>query len=163
MSGPTGFDTPPRRTGHSEDPTRTPAHGRFATAALGPLAATTVVGLPLLLAARLDAFWQAPAFLGPAWLVILVLAAPTTALIMNKRRPLATTLGRALLIGLPQLPLTVILMWIGIWLDVRSGEITAGTDMVQVALAVGTSLAAGLGLLLVLLVAAAARLGTSRR
>jgi len=94
MSGPTGFDTPPRRTGHGQDPTRTPGHGRLATAALGPLAATVVVGLPLLLTARLDAFWQAPAFLGPAWLVILVLAAPTTALIMNKRRPLA--LRRAL-------------------------------------------------------------------
>jgi len=161
MSVRESFDTPPRQAGHGEEPTRAPGHGGLGTAVLGPLAATVVVGLPLLLAARLDAFWQAPAFLGAAWLVVLVLAAPMTALLMNRRRPRATTLGRALLLGLPQLPLAIILMWMGIWLDVRSGEITAGTNMVTVALTVGTLLAAGLGLLLVLLVAAAARVGAT--
>jgi hypothetical protein len=60
------------------------------------------------------------------------------------------------------LPLAVGLMWLDIWLDVRSGYLLAGSGEVQMALGFGTAMAAGVGLLLTVLVVAAGRFGARR-
>lgn len=139
-------------------PSRAAAYSGWASALLLPAAATTVVYAPMFLF-RPDG---APAFVGQIWLPLLLLAAPVTAALVNRRRPIATTMARAWLLGLPQLPLAVGLMWLAIWLDVRSGNLLAGSGDVQMALGFGTILAAGIGLLLTVLVAAAARFGARR-
>jgi hypothetical protein len=139
-------------------PTRASAYGGWASALLLPAAATTVVYSPMFLF-RPD---SAPAFVGQIWFPLLLVAAPVTAALVNRRRPVATTMARAWLLGLPQLPLAVGLMRLDIWLDVRSGYLLAGSGEVQMALGFGTILAAGIGLLLTVLVAAAAHFGARR-
>jgi hypothetical protein len=136
-------------------PSQALAQGGWVPALLLPAAATTVVYTTMFLF-RPDG---APAFVGQLWFPLLVLAAPVAAVLMNRRRPVATTMARAWLLGLPQLPIAVGLMWLAIWLDVRSGYLLAGSGEVQMALGFGTLLAAGIGLLLTVLVAAAARFG----
>lgn len=136
------------------------AHGGLGPAALMAAVATSVVLAPVLLIG-IDIWNSAPGFVAPVWFAVLFAAAPVTALLWNRRRPVATTFRRALLVGLPQLPLVVALMWLRVTLEVRSGDITAGTEMVTVAFTVGTAFAAGLGLLLTVLVTAAARFATT--
>jgi hypothetical protein len=123
-----------------------------------PAAATTVAYSPMVLS-RPNLWDNVPGFVGPAWFALLVLAAPVTAALVNRRRPVATTKARAWMLGLPQLPLAVGLMWVDIWLDVLSGYLLAGSGEVQMALGFGTATAAGIGVLLTILVAAAARFG----
>ena len=162
MLGPAGSHTPPREAGHGDDQTRTPARGRLGTTVLATIVATTVVFAPMFLF-RADIWENVPRFFGPAWFVVLLLAAPVTALLINRRLPVATTAGRALLLGLPQLPLAIALMWLDIWLDIRSGYLLAGSGEVEMAYGYGTVMAAGVGLLLVLSVAVAARYGATHR
>ena len=128
------------------------ASGAWASALLLPVAVTTVVYTPMILSG----------LLGPTWFVLLILAAPTTAALVNRRMPVATTPARACLLGLPQLPLALVLMWLGIWLHVRRGSLLAEFGEVEMVLGYGTMMAAGVGLLLTLLVAAASRFGASR-
>ena len=162
MSIPASFDTTrPRGTGDHGDQARPTAHGRFSVSVLVPLAVTTVVYAPMFLFSA-DIWNEVPGFVGPAWAALLLLAAPTSALLMNRRWPLATTRARAFVLGLPQLPLAVGLMWIDIWLDIRSGYLLAGSGEVEMAYGYGTVMAVVFGLLLVLLVAAAARLGATQ-
>ena len=125
--------------------------GAWASALLLPAAATTVVYTPMILSG----------FLGPTSFALLILAAPLTAALVNRRMPVATTPARACLLGLPQLPLAFVLMWLGIWLHVRSGSLLAEFGEVETVLGYGTMMAAGVGLLLTLLVAAASRFGAS--
>jgi hypothetical protein len=139
-------------------PSRASTYGGVASALLLPAAATTVVYAPMLLF-RPDGV---PGFVDLVWFPLLVLAAPVTAAFVNRRRPVATTMARAWLLGLPQLPLAVGLMWLDIWLDVRSGYLLADSGEVQMALGFGTAMAAGIGLLLTVLVAAAACFGSGR-
>lgn len=162
MSVPAGFDTPSRKTDHGEDPSRASAHGGFGTAMLATVAVTTMVYAPMFLFAA-DIWDHVPRFVGPAWAALLLLAAPMTALLLNRRWPVATTSARAVLLGLPQLPLAVLLMWIDIWLDIRSGYLLAGSGEVEMAYGYGTAMAVAFGLLLVLLVAVAARVGATRQ
>jgi hypothetical protein len=138
-------------------PSRAAAYSGWASTLLLPAAATTVITLMFLF--RPDG---APAFVEQIWFPLLLLAAPVTAALVNRRRPIATTMERAWLLGLPQLPLAVGLMWLAIWLDIRSGNLLAGSGEVEMALGFGTILAAGIGLLLTVLVAAAARFGARR-
>jgi hypothetical protein len=53
-------------------------------------------------------------------------------------------------------------MWIDIWLDVRSGYLIAESGEVEMARGFGTVMAVGVGLLLTVLVLAAACIGASR-
>jgi hypothetical protein len=138
-----------------------PAYGGWASALLSPAAATTVVYTPMVLF-RPKLWDDLPGFIGPAWFAVLILAAPVTAALVNRRWPVATTTARAWLLGLPQLPLAIGLMRLDIWLDVRSGYLLAGSGEVEMALGWGTMMATGVGLLLTVLVAAAARFGAGR-
>jgi hypothetical protein len=136
-------------------------HSGWASALLLPAAATAVAYSPMVLS-RPDLWDNVPGVVGPAWFALLVLAAPVTAALVNRWRPIATTGARAWLLGLPQLPLAVGLMRLDIWLDVRSGYLLAGSGEVEMALGWGTVMATVVGLLLTVLVAAAARFGAGR-
>ncbi len=96
------------------------------------------------------------------WVGILALAAPVTAYAMNRRQAAATDGLRTLAIAAPQLPLLMLLMTFDVWLDVRSGYLLAGSGEEAMSYGIGTTLAAVFGLLLVALVALAARLGARR-
>jgi hypothetical protein len=102
-----------------------------------------------------------PGYVVLVWFLVLVLAAPVTAVLVNRRRPVATRPARSWLLGLTQLPLAVGLMWIDISLDVRSGYLIAESGEVEMALAFGTVMAVGVGLLLSVLVYVAGRFGQS--
>ncbi len=109
-----------------------------------------------------DVWDDVPGFAGPVWAALLLLAAPVTALLVNRRWPVATTGRRAFLLGFPQLPLAVVLRWLDIWLDIRSGYLLADSGEVDMAYGYGTAMAVAFGLWLVLLVAAAAPFGAAR-
>lgn len=96
------------------------------------------------------------------WAGMVLVGAPATAFVMNRRVPLATDGKRGLLIGVPQLPLVVLLVAMDVWLDVQSGDLLAGSGEVAMAYGIGTTMAGIFGLLLAVLVAAAARSGARR-
>jgi hypothetical protein len=133
-------------------------YGGWASALLLPAAATTVVYTPMILS-RPNLWEDLPGFVGPTWFAVLILAAPLTAALVNRRMRVATTTTRACLLGLPQLPLAIGLMRLDIWLDIRSGYLLASSGEVEMALGWGTLMATGVGLVLTVLVAAAARFG----
>lgn len=122
-----------------------------------PAAVTAVLFVP--------EFFRDPADAGGApgltlvWAGILLLGAPTAAFVMNRRVPVATDLLRSLLIGVPQLPLVVLLMVVDVWLDVQSGYLLAGSGEEAMSYGIGTMVAGVFGLLLTALVVTAARLG----
>lgn len=113
-------------------------------------------------------FFRDPAESGDApaltliWAGIVLVGAPITAFVMNRRVPVATDGLRSLLISVPQLPLVVGLMTIDVWLDVQSGYLLAGSGEEAMAYGLGTTVAGIFGLLLAILVAAAARFGARR-
>ncbi len=125
-------------------------------AILLPAAATTAAYVPMILT-RPNLWMDMPWFIHRLWFFGLILAAPVTAALVIRRWPVATTLARAFLVGLPQLPLAVVLLWLDVWLDVRSGYLLAGSGEVSMALGFGTVMAIGVGLVLTFLVSAAAR------
>lgn len=141
-------------------PSHAPANDGWGTALLAPAAATTVVYTPSLFFQ--PTLWDNVAgYVSLVWLAVLISAAPLTAALVNRRRPVATTHPRSRLLGLPQLPLALGLVWLDIWLDVRSGYLLPGYE-VEMALGFGTIMAVGFGLLLTVLVAAAGRFGAAR-
>lgn len=128
--------------------------------ALAPAAVTLLLFVP--------EYFRDPAESGDApaltliWAGVLLVGAPATAFVMNRRAPVATDGLRGLLIGVPQLPLVVLLMAIDVWLDVQSGYLLAGSGEEAMAYGLGTTVAGIFGLLLAILVAAAARRGARR-
>ncbi len=129
-------------------------------AAVPPAAATTIVFL--------FEFFRDPAATEDApaltllWVGVLLVAAPITAYVVNRRRAVATDALRSLVIGAPQLPLLVLLVTIDVWLDVQSGYLLAGSGEEAMSYGIGTTVAAIFGLILVVLVAVAARVGARR-
>ena len=146
--------------GTASAPGHAPPQGGRGLALLAPTAATTVVYTPSLLFQ--PTLWEnVPGYVSLVWLAVLISAAPVTAALVNRRRPVAVTHPRSWLLGLPQLPLVLGLAWFDIWLDVRSGYLLPGYE-VEVALGFGTIMAAGFGLLLTVLVNAASVIGAAR-
>lgn len=121
--------------------------------ALVPAAATTLAFVPGFFSdastGRLD------------WAGVALVAAPLVAYVMNRRRPVATSLGRALLVGVPQVPLYVVLVLFDVWLDVRRGYLLADSGELAMALGFGSVFALVSGVVLAALVTAAARFGAS--
>lgn len=130
-------------------------HTSLLVATVLPMVATTLAFVP--------AFFSDPSTGGLILPGLAMVAAPVAAYLINRRRPAATNLRRALLVGLPQLPLYVALQLIDVWLDVRSGYILADSGEVTMAVGFGAMFALGFGVLLAGLVAASARLGASHR
>lgn len=131
--------------------------GRVATVALVPTAATALVLIPMLL--REPSTTEA---VPPAWLGVLLLAPPVTAYLASLRFGDGLHLTSYLLIGLPQLPLIMLLSTAAVWFDVQRGHLLAGSGEEAMSYGVGTAAAFVAGTILALLVAAAARLGARR-
>jgi hypothetical protein len=96
------------------------------------------------------------------WLAALVTSAPIAAYLVNRRRATATDVARSVLTGIFQLPLIMLLVAFDVWLDVRSGYLLAGSGEEAMAYGIGTTLSTSFGIILVALVALAARLGARR-
>ncbi|GAA5166382.1 hypothetical protein [Ornithinimicrobium tianjinense] len=96
------------------------------------------------------------------WVVALATAAPVVAYVLNRRTPLATDSYRTLVLSVPQLPLLVLLAAVDVWLDVRSGYLLEGSGEESMSYGIGLTLATLFGMVVVLLVAVAARTGAGR-
>jgi hypothetical protein len=128
--------------------------GRVARVALAPAAVTVLVFIPALL--RDPSTTEA---VPGGWLVTLFLAGPLTAYIASRLFGSALDVTSSLLVGLPQLPLILLLSTASIWLDVRRGHLLAGSGEAAMSYGIGIIVAFVAGTILVILVAAAARLG----
>lgn len=134
------------------DPTRI-GH-RVAWVAAAPTAATLLVFIPALL--RDPSTTEAvPA----VWLATLFLAAPFAAYLASRLLGVALNFSSALLVGLPQLPLTILLSMAITWLAVHRGHLLAGSGEDAMSYVVGGILAFNAGTILLILVALAARIG----
>lgn len=128
--------------------------GRAAKVASVPFSATVLVFIPILL--RKPSTTEAAP---PVWLAALLLVPPVTAYLASRRFGDDLRLGSSFLVGLPQLPLVMLLSTAAIWLDVQRGHLLAGSGEEAMSYGLGTMVAFVAGCILALLVAAAARLG----
>lgn len=128
-------------------------------AAWPPAAATTIAFLPQFL-------WDLltnPGALLLTYVGVLLLAAPITAYVTNRRKAVATDALRSLVIAAPQVPLFALLVPVSVWIEVLKGNMRAGSSEVAMSLGISTPIVALFGLILVApLVALAARLGARR-
>lgn len=127
---------------------------RVAKVAWAPTAATALV---FILALLRDPSTTEPA--PPGWLAALLLAGPLTAYLPSRHFGGALGAATSLLVGLPQLPLILLLSTASIWLDVKRGHLLPGSGEEAMSYGIGTIVAFLAGTMLVFLVAAAARLG----
>lgn len=132
--------------------------GRVSMLAATSSAATTLLFIPILL--RSPSTTEA---LPTLWLVAFLAAAPFTAYLLNRRLQADLGIVESLLVGLPQLPVIVLLSVAGVWLDVQRGFLLAGSGEEAMSYGIGISVAVAAGFVLLVLVAAAARLGGIRR
>lgn len=128
--------------------------GCVASVALVPTAATVLVFIPMLLRDP-----STMAAVPGEWLATLILAPPLTAYLASRRFGGGLHFASSLLVGLPQLPLVMLLSTAAVWLDVQRGDLVAGSGEEAMSYGIGTMVAFVAGTILVLLVATAARLG----
>ena len=126
--------------------------------AVASAAATALVFTPVLL--RSPSTTQV---VPVSWLIALMLGAPITAYAVARRMDMAVSIPASVLVGLPQVPLTVLLSVAGVWLDVQRGHLLAGSGEESMSYGIGTSVAFLTGIVLLVLVAVAARVGARRR
>lgn len=146
-------DTPAAR----RRPSRRASAGQAARLAVVPAAATVLVFVPVVL--RSPSTTQA---VPPGWFITLLLAAPLTAYLASRRGP-PLGLAAALLVGLPQVPLVVLLSIAAIRLDVQRGHLLAGSGEEAMSYGIGIGVGAIAGVILLILVSAATLLGARRR
>ena len=137
-------------------PGKSPA-ARVAWLATASGAATVLVFIPMVLRnpSTMD---SAPA----SWLVAMLLAAPLTSYLAGRRLGFPLKVTSSFLVGLPQLPLLVSLSGASVWLDVQRGHLLAGSGEESMSYGIGTTVASIAGIFLLILVAAAALLGSRR-
>lgn len=123
----------------------------IALGAAASAAATAVVFAPELF--RDPAATQAAPAVTVVWLLVVLSAAPVVAHAMARRRRAPLGVGSALLVGLPQLPLVVVLAMLDVWFDVRSGYLLAGSGEEAMSYGIGVTVATVVGAVLVGLVA----------
>lgn len=131
--------------------------GGVARVALVPTAATVLMFTPVLL--RDPSTTEAAP---PGWLAALLLAPPVAAYLASRRFKGGLHFASSLLIGLPQLPLIMLLSTAAVWLDVQRGRLLAGSGEEAMSYGIGMMVAFVAGTILALLVAVAARLGARR-
>ena len=124
-----------------------------------PAAVTLLVYVPELVT---DAGQMAevPAPVRWAELAILLCAAPAVAAVIARRARVRVDDRVAVVAGLAQLALAVLLVRIDVWIEVRSGYLLAGSGEEAMAYGLGTIASVVGGLLLATLVGLAARAGT---
>lgn len=111
------------------------------------LGATAVLFAPTLLF-NPEEMSHIPGYAVAIWFVLIAVSAPTAAGLANRRKPAATTMARALVIGAPQWPLVVGLVYLDVWIDVQSGYLMAGSGEEAMAFGIGVIIAAVPGLIL---------------
>ena len=119
------------------------------------LAVTAVIFAPTLLL-NPDEMSDIPGFAVAIWLVLIAVCPATAAALANRRKPAATTMARALVIGGPQWPLVMGLVYLDVWIDVQSGHLMAGSGAEAMAFGVGLVFAAVPGVILTCAVTLAA-------
>lgn len=116
--------------------------------------ATALVFLPMVL--RSPSTTQA---VPPVWLVALVLAAPLTAYLVSRFRCARLTGKSSLLVGLPQIPVILLMSTAAIWFDVQRGHLLAGSGEEAMSYGIGTIVGTIIGIILMILVAVGAWIG----
>ncbi|MHA7156374.1 hypothetical protein [Arthrobacter sp. TMN-50] len=86
-----------------------------------------------------------------------------SAYLVSRLKAIALSISLALLSGLPQVPLMVVLSTAAIWLDVQRGHLMAGSGEEAMSYGIGTAVAFAVGILLLIVVAAGTRLGARPR
>jgi hypothetical protein len=127
---------------------------RLVLATLMPALALTLAFVPIFLTLPNE---------GDGWSFWLIVgAAPLAAFIVNLRLPAATTQGRAILTGVPQILLLPLLFYVDILIDDSRGYYIGGDlDYDRgFAVSIGTLVGFMLGFILMVLVAVGALLGT---
>ena len=142
----------------ADNPPRKWSGRRVALLAAVPALATVLVFIPVML--RSPSTTQT---LPALWLPALLVAAPLTAYLVSRRVGARLSVASSLLAGLPQLPLIVLLSAASIWLDVQRGHLIAGSGEEAMSYGIGTTVAILAGIVLLILVSAAALLGGRRR
>lgn len=138
-----------------------PSRRALAQIASAALVATCVVFVPQLVTDAGQTERLSP-LLNLAWLVLL-LCVPAVAGVTTRRLGVPADDRRALLVGLPQVVAVPSLVRLDVWLEVRSGYLIAGSGEEAMSYGIGSVLGLVVGLVLVLLVSAAARLGSRAR
>ena len=106
---------------------------------------------------------QLPPVLYPAWMVLLLIAAPVAAAVLSRRRRVPLTRAQQWLVGLPQLFVPVALFRLDVWLDVRSGYLLADSGEEAMSYGLGSFFGTVIGIVLAGLVVLCASLGTRGR
>lgn len=133
---------------------RTGSRRALVWAALIPAVVTTAIGVPLAYSAREDGE------LATGLLVVMLVAAPVAAYASNLVRPVAVTWKRAALVGLVQVFVLVGLVYLMLWLQVRSGYLRPNTSEHAMSYGMAPPFAAIAGIIFGMLpVAVGARLG----
>lgn len=104
-------------------------------------------------------FANLPLAMRLGWLA-LVLAAPPLVAFVASRRHRRTSAGAWFWVGLPVPVAATLLVWLDVWLEVRSGYLLAGSGEEAMAYGIGTASGVAGGTLLAALVTAAAWMGT---
>lgn len=122
--------------------------------AAASVVATTLVFVPILV--RSPSTTHA---VPPGWLLFLTLAAPLSAYLVSRLRGVVPSMLMSVLVGLPQVPLVVLLSALATWLDVRRGHLMAGSGEEAMSYGIGTTVAFAVGIFLLVAVAAGTQLG----
>ena len=102
-----------------------------------------------------------PAGLNLAWLVLLLSAAPVAAFVMTRRRGRLSA-AQLWIVSLSQPAVTVALVRLDTWLEVRGGYLLAGSSEVDMSYGIGFVLSLVVGSVLAVLVAVGAEAGGRR-
>lgn len=102
-----------------------------------------------------------PAGLNLAWLLLLLSAAPVAAFILTRHRGRLSA-AQQWIVSLSQLAITVALVRLDTWLEVRSGYLLAGSSEVAMSYGIGLVLSLVAGSVLAFLVAVGAQTGGRR-
>ena len=124
--------------------------GTLVRASLLPALATVLAWTPLVIQPMSESG-------SPVVGVLIIISAPAVALLVNWWWPAATDKNRATYAGIPQVLIPPAMVWLDFWLEVRSGYLLRGSD--EDAIAYGLLAAAIAGVILMVLVAGAGRLG----
>lgn len=131
-----------------------------------PAAAVSIAGAAALVAAYspqllMDSaqFAHLPLAMRLGWLALVLAASPLVTFLVSRRRRRISA-RTWLLVGLPLPVAATLLVWLDVWLEVRSGYLLAGSGEEAMAYGIGTASGIAGGTLLAALVTAAAWMGT---
>lgn len=95
----------------------------------------------------------------PIVLWLLGLGAPVVALVLNWRWPAATDKDRATWAALPQVLIVPLMVWLDVWIEIQQGYLRRDSSEAAMALGIGTLVGGIAGIVLLVLVGVAGRLG----